>query len=358
LKDSRYNKNTYKKEFDEDFYINKEYQLQRETNPAFKKYYTTKRKIKIYNLNKLETLGYGDCLLEEEKYFMSAKVISQHCHVFVLEINFLPSILKDYLISKNYSMTNIERKEIMMKRLRNIKITFLDKFLENNKTSYSVIDTVKSKIIKKGTANNFQISKTLINFHKNDKKHNEINEKILFTLKMKKKPNNNKRHSVIYNRKIIDNDNNTFLDKKIRKNNFLIQTEEELEKYKDRKNKSKTNLNLNKSIRCKTENKNNNKNNDASLPILKTIKSINKNKSKSRCVINKEFLTENRINKLIPKIPLLSKKLMFKDKGTNLYTKRNKKIGKMTQLDFLFYDFYFTERSAKKYSKQSLILDE
>ena len=283
---------------------------------------------------------------------MSAKVISQYCHVFVLEINFLPSILKDYLISKNYSATNIERKEIMIRRLKDIKITFLDKFLQNFTNSYSIIDTVRPKMIKKGNSNNFRISKTLIN-----NKNGKFIDKNLFLLKMKKK-HGAQKHSLILNKNNNDIDNKTFFEKKIKKNNFLIQTEEEMEKYKDKKNKSKTNLiNLNSSIRCKTEKKI--KNEENSLPKLKRFTSTNfRNKNRNKGVIDRGLLTESRINKLIPKISLLSEKLMFNGRDNHKRVNRCKNLENMTQLDFLFYDFYFTERSRKKYSKQSLILDE
>ena len=117
--------------------------------------------------NKKETLGYEDYLLEDDKYFASAKVNSQTCKVFVLEINFLNSLLKDRFISKNYIMTNYERKEIMLKRLRNIKNTFLNKFLENHKSSFLKINTIDIKKEKKETINYFKHSNTKISLKQN-----------------------------------------------------------------------------------------------------------------------------------------------------------------------------------------------
>ena len=357
-----YNKIINKKEIDEDFYINKKYQLQREINPLFDKYYTTNRKIKIYNINKKETLGYEDCLLDEDKYFMSARVISQHCQVFILEINFLPSILKDYLISKNFGITNLERKEIMIQRLRNIKITFLDKFLQNNKITHSVLESVKPKKKKKGSSNHFHASNTIINlrqsFNKNECKNSEINEKSIFSLKIKKKHNNSKKYSIFstltFNRKNIDNET-IILDKKLKNNNFLIQSEEEMEKYKDKINKNKnTVLNLKNNFRNKSEKKTE----SLLLPKLYKIKTINKNKSKKddkKCITDKDIKSENKINNLIPKMSFLSKKLMINEDDNN---QKNKKVKNMTQLDFLFYDYLFTERGNKNYSKEPMDLNE
>ena len=37
---------------------------------------------------------------------------------------------------------------------------------------------------------------------------------------------------------------------------------------------------------------------------------------------------------------------------------KNKKVKNMTQLDFLFYDYLFTERGNKNYSKEPMDLNE
>ena len=109
-------------------------------------------------------MGFNDCLFQEGKYFISAKVISNSCQVFVLKINFLITLLKDHLISKNYSETNHERKKIMVQRLRDLNKTLLDKFLENNRIIYSSLDYSinPNKKAKKGN-NAFKHSKTKFN---------------------------------------------------------------------------------------------------------------------------------------------------------------------------------------------------
>ena len=359
---SKYNKQynkLNKNDIDEDFYINRKYDIQRETNPGFDKYYKTKRKIKIYNIIKKETLGYGDCLLAEDKYFSSAKVISHTCQAFVLEINFLVSLLKDHLISSNYNITNLERKQIMIQRLRNIKLTFLDKYLQNNKKTYSFIDTIKSKIPKKTRINSFKHSNTIINLKQNinndEYKYKNIqNEKNIFSLKIKKKHNFKKYggfHTFSFKNKKSNISQNSFIDKKSRINNFFIQKEEELDKYKDRINKKKT-------LNIISNNTFNYKKDSIILPSLIGIKSINKkneNNKKYISVTEEKKIVKQKINNLISKIPDLSNKYMLDELENNQRKNTNKKNKNMTQLDFLFYDYIFTDRGNKNYSKDPLI---
>ena len=356
----KYNK-INKNEIDEDFYIDKKYDIQREANSGFDKYYKTKRKMKIYNIQKKETLGYGDCLFTEDTFFASAKVLSHTCQAFVLEINFLVSLLKDHLISSNYSITNFERKQMMIQRLKNIKLTYLDKYLQNNKKTNSVLDTIKIKIQKKNNSiNNFKHSSTIINLKQNiknsEQKYKGIpNEKNIFSLKIKKKYTSKNHLNKIFNifptfslkhKKNMIN-KNLSLDKKAKINNFCIQKEEELEKYNDKISKSRT-------IHLKNSLSFNNKKKDALLPSLNRIKNKGKtteniSKTEEKKIINK------KINNLISKMTDLSNKYMLDEYGNDKNKNKIKKYKNMTKLDFLFYDYIFTERGNKNYSKKPLI---
>ena len=332
----------------EDFYINKEYQLQRETNPPFKKYYTKKKLINLYTINKKETLGYEDYLLEDDKYFASAKVNSQTCKVFVLEINFLNSLLKDRFILKNYIMTNYERKGIMLKRLRNIKNTFLDKFLENHKSNFLKINTIDIKKEKKETINYFKHSNTKISLKQNLKskeyKFGISSEKDIFSIKIKKK-NFGKKNKIF----------NTFNYKG--KKSFTYDTF-----YSDKKSINDDKINKNKFLKnsISYDKKNENKKIEGFLPVLYRSKSMNKN---NRKIIKNNYTYDNKISKeninnnLIDKISSLSNKYMINEYGNNKNKNKINKSKNMTQLDFLFYDYFFIERGNKNYSKEPLISD-
>ena len=133
------------KQIDDDYIMNKEFEIQKQVNSFFYRYYTKRRTIEIYNIFKKETLGFEDLLLDN-RFLFTAKVVSKTCQVFVLEINLLPSLLKDHIIRKNFKVTNNERKEIMIKRLMKIKNTSLNKYLENYKVVLSIMDLTKHKI--------------------------------------------------------------------------------------------------------------------------------------------------------------------------------------------------------------------
>ena len=347
----KYNLNVKKKN-DDYYYINRQYQFQREINPEFNKYYKTKKRFKIYNINEKETLGYSDCLLGED-YFVSANIISNNCKVFLLEKNFLHSLLKDHLISNNYKITNFERMEIMCQRLKTMKLIFLGKYLENNKKTYSNFENKTTKI-EKETINNFKHSNTKLNLKQNINKkefklkYGFLNDKYIFSHKIKRKMTS-KKYKIFQTFSFKSKNNSTkeksSSNKKRNYSNFIIQNEE-LEKNKEVIIKNQIS---NKIINLKTNNSYNpNYNyNDKILPVLsKSLnnKRINTNDS----AYEKEISSRIQFNSLIPKISSLSSKYMINEYGNNKNIKKRKN---MTQLDFLFYDYFFTERGNKNYSK-------
>ena len=336
----------------EDYYINREYHMQRERNPQFNKYFTKKKLIQIYNTNKKETLGYDDCLLEGEKFFVSAKVISHTCQAFVLEINFLNSLLKEHLISKNYIITNEERKEIMLNRLRIIKSTFLDKFLQNNKITYLIMNSIDSNSEKKETLNNFKHSNTILNLKQNinkkEYKYGFTKENDILSVKIKKK-------YAIKKNKIFS----AFTLK--RKKNFTITIEpsscDKKPMIKDRIIQNNI-ISLKHKLNCCNENKIE----GVLFPKLFRNKSMKKKDSK-RNEINKNNHTydnkkaRQKINNLIHKMSTLSNKYMIDEYGNIKNKNKINRCKNMTQFDFLFYDYFFTQRGKKNYSKEPLCFD-
>ena len=349
----KYNLNN-KKESD-DYYINRQFHIQREINPGFNKYYKTKKKFKIYNINEKETLGYGDFLLGEE-YFVSAKVISANCKVFVLEKNFLLSLLKDHLISNNYSLTNIERMEIMYQRLRNIKSIFLRKYLDNNKKTNSNLNNKIPKI-EKETINNFKHSNTKLYLKQNINKkefrikYEILNDKYIFSQKIKRKMAS-KKYNILSNSSFKSKNysikEKALSNKKRNYSNFIFQ-KEETEKNKETILKNQTQskiINLKTNISYNP----NYKNEDKAFPVLSNNKSLNNKRCKTNDYdCEKKISSAKKFNSLIPKISSLSNKYMINEYGNN--KNKIKKRKNMTQLDFLFYDYFFTERGNKNYSK-------
>ena len=345
------------KQINDDFIMNKEFETQKEVNSFFNKYYTNKRTIEIYNIFKKETLGYDDLLLDN-KFLFSAKVISKTCQVFVLEINLLPSLLKDHFIRKNFKITNNERKGIMIKRLMKIKNTSLNKYLENYRVVLSILDLTKQKIKKKRNINVLRNSNKVISKTekenkdkpKKDHKYGLLSEEKLFSSRIRKKSNKTNIFVSAFSLKNKFEGEN--LEKKLKHKNFCIQNDEEMEKYLDRINKNK--------LRAKSESSNMYKKDNSNteqimLPTLYKAKSKSKNKKDEKTF----FKTQEGIKSLkkyysiIPKMKDLSNKLMI-----NEYKNRPKIDTNMTQFDFLFYDHFFTERSDKSYCKSPLFLEK
>ena len=358
-------------QIDEDYIIDKEYLVQKQINPAFRKYYTTKRLIKIYNITKKDTLGYDEYVYINDKFFLSAKVISETCQVFVLQINLLPTLLKDRLIKKNYDIIKLERKEIMIERLRKMKNIFLDKNLENNKVILSIADATKIKKKRKRGLNVLKYSRRKLdpkekdnrNRIKKDIKHVGFSEKKILSLKTKRRLSvkNNIFHSAFFkNFKNIDINENSPIEKKLKNKNYCIQSEEEMEKYKDRINKSRS-----KTVNFKNIIRNNDKNEDENieekekviLPILFKKKLDYKTKNDTFFRTENKIKDTKRYDGLISRMTDLSKKLMINEYGNKMNKNKINNYNNMTQFDFLFYDYFFTERSNKNYSKNPLITE-
>ena len=344
------------KQIDDDYIMNKEFEIQKQVNSFFYRYYTKRRTIEIYNIFKKETLGFEDLLLDN-RFLFTAKVVSKTCQVFVLEINLLPSLLKDHIIRKNFKVTNNERKEIMIKRLMKIKNTSLNKYLENYKVVLSIMDLTKHKIKKKRNINvlrssNKVICKTENNKDRVKKEHRYgllIEEKI-FSSKFRRK--SNKAHTFVSAFSLKSKNESENLEKKLKNKNFCIQNEEEMEKYLDRKNRNKIRtksgiINKHKKESPTTE--------QIKLPTLPKTNSKRKNKKfeKTFFKTQEEIKSVKKYYNLIPKMKDLSNKLMI-----NEYRNRPKIDTNMTQFDFLFYDHFFTERSNKNYCKSPLFLEK
>jgi len=354
LNNKNQNKNN-SKQIDEDYSMNKEYEIQKQVNSFFYKYYTNRRTIEIYNIFKKETLGYEDLLLNN-RFLFTAKVISKVCQVFVLEINLLPSLLKDHFIRKNYKITNNERKEIMIKRLMKIKNTSLNKYMENYRVVLSVNDLTKQKIKKKRNINVLRNSNKVISKTEKEKdnkdrgkrehKYGLLSEEKLFSSRVRRK--SNKTNTFVSAFSLKSKTENENLEKKLKNKNFCIQNDEEMEKYLDRINRNKIRtksgiINKNK-IESPTKEK-------IKLPTLSKTKSksINKKMEKSFFKTQEGVKSVKKYYSLIPKMKDLSNKLMI-----NEYRNRPKIDTNMTQFDFVFYDYFFTERSNKNYCKSPL----
>jgi len=348
------------KQIDEDYILNKEFEIQKQVNSFFYKYYTNIRTIEIYNIFKKETLGYEDLLLDN-RFLFTAKVISKTCQVFVLEVNLLPSLLKDHIIRKNSKATINERKEIMIKRLMKIKNTSLNKYLENYRVLLSIMDLTKQKIKKRRNINVLRNSNKVISKTEKEKENNKDrvkkehkyglqSEEKIFSSRIRRKSNKaNTFVSAFSLKNKYDSEN---LEKKLKNKNFCIQNDEEIEKYLDRINRNKIRTKSGIIYKQKKESSNTDL---IKLPTLSKAKSKSRSKKSDKTFFKTQegLKSVKKYYNLIPKMRDLSNKLMI-----NEYRNRPKIDTNMTQFDFLFYDHFFTERSNKNYCKSPLFLEK
>jgi hypothetical protein len=302
-------------------------------------------------INKKETLAFEDCLFNENQFFLSAKIMSENCHVFVLKLNFLSSMLRENLIARNYKRTNLEKKMIMIKRLTSMVKNLITRFVKNNKITISLenyLEENKNKTTETSIFKNENFSHRLpyqdnikISLTKYKNKNSFLN------LKLKSK-------NKIKNLNDIKGKNLFYLNK------YLF--ENKIEKGKNKINliSPKETIFKNKLINLEINFSNDNlqKENKFSLPFVndisllkKTKKKRNKNEETCKTEIVK-LNTVNNINNLIPNIKKLSNKYMI-----NEYYSRKNKLKNMTQFDFIFYDNLFVSQGKKNYSKEPLLFN-
>ena len=340
---------TFKGEIDiiKDFYS---YKL---TNNLFNKFCKLKKTFKIFSINTKETLGFDDCILNENKYFLTAKVMYDNCHVFVLKLNFLKTILKENIIQRNYRRTNLEKKKIMINRLSDMVKMLMARFLKKNEIIISEIhyDEPKKKIDK-------SILKSENISYKEIRSENEKISKSKSKGRNKKFFPNLKTFGKNLNKKIknIKKKNLLSLDK------YLFEKKLEKEKYKTLNNFNKKILFKNRliNIHINFSNENIPKSKKLNLPFVNKIDSIQKTNYQKSSYRNdehfktqiKDIKSEDDINKLIPDIKKLSTKYMI-----NEFDKMKRKINNMTQSDFIFFDNFFVSRGKQQYSKEPLKID-
>ena len=154
-------------------------------SPKFKKLYFTKRYYRLFNVDKRHTIGLNEYSYKGN-YFTSAKVISQKCSMFALEINFLDVLIKDRVIKDNLKNLITERINFIVFRLLELKNSCLKKFLEymkdddkdkmneyDSSQKNNLLDTKKRTIATQNTKSNFHslsinyIKKNLSNYNLN-----------------------------------------------------------------------------------------------------------------------------------------------------------------------------------------------
>ena len=339
-------KNKIKEEDDIDLIM--KYQIQKQNNNLFNKFCKIKRIFKIFNINKKETLGFDDCLLNDDKFFVTAKIMSANCHVFILKLNFLTSILREKLIQRNYKRTNIEKKKIMINRLTNMIKMLITRFLNNNKVSNSNNDFLDEQ--KKVDINILKNSNISFKSFKNENKNFSLSK---YSYKNFFQNFKNKK----YNSKFIN----------IMKPKIPLDLELPLFENKLRKTKSKSMKRIHKNINFKNRllnirinfsNDNILKTKKFNLPFMDQIKSFQTKKVKSekaqekcKTEITKINSGNEKINNFIPNIKKLYTKYMI-----NEYGNKKNKIKNMTQFDFIFFDHLFVSQGKRQYSKEPLEL--
>ena len=326
----------------DDFDIFNEYQIQKKSNSSFNKFCRINRIFKIFCINKKETLGLDDCLLNDDTFFVTAKIMNENSHAFVLKLNFLNSILKENLILRNYKRTNIEKKKIMINRLTNIVRMLIVRFLKNNKISISKDEYLEEK--KKDEIKIFKSENISFNGLKNKNGKISLSKygyKSYF-LNLKKKRKNNIKFINIMKPKLQFNLDRILFENKIGK--------EKHKTIKSSKIKFKNKL-LNTHINFSNDNIQNI--NKFRLPFMnKTLNKSKEKKDKYQEKCKTEIIkinSGNDINKLIPNIKKLSSNYMISE-----YHHGRSQIKNMTQFDFIFFDNLFLSQGKRKYSKDPL----
>ena len=107
-------------------------------NSNFRNLYNSVNYYRVFNVDKRDIIGLDEYCYNG-KYFLSAKVTSIKCTLFVLEMDFLELLLKDSVIRENYKNLIPYRVKFMLNRLLKIKNTFLQRyfeFIENDEKYY------------------------------------------------------------------------------------------------------------------------------------------------------------------------------------------------------------------------------
>ncbi len=313
-------------------------------NPKFKKLYFTKRYFRLFNVDKRHTIGLNEYSYKGN-YFTSAKVISQKCTLFALEIPFLDVLSKDIVIRENLKNLIPERIKFIIFRLLELKYSYLKKFLDyikdddkdmineydlSQKNKY--IDSKKNTIKIQNTKNIFD---SLFVIRKKNLSHNNLNREI----------ESNKRNFTIFPNKSRNNFQST---NQISINSTLTLTNEGIPSLKTishlhnnirliKRSKHKITLpgiELNKIIVYTNQNKQNDNDKEEK-------KNDNNNLSNSQNIKKYLDVKNTIVNKIIN-----SSKSLPKKNSINEFRKKNKKISS-SNVDLIGFDKYI-EKIEKK----------
>ena len=314
-------------------------------NPKFKKLYFTKRYFRLFNVDKRHTIGLNEYSYKGN-YFTSAKVISQKCTLFALEIPFLDVLSKDIVIRENLKNLIPERIKFIIFRLLELKYSYLKKFLDyikdddkdmineydlSQKNKY--IDSKKISIKIQNTKNNFDL--LFVNIRKKNLSHNNLNREI----------ESNKRNFTIFSNK---SKNNFQPQNQISKNSTLTLNNEGIPSLKTishlhnkirliKRSKHKITLpgiEFNKIIVYTNQNKQNDNDKEEK-------KNDNNNLSNSQNIKKYLDVKNTIVNKIINSSNSLHPKNFI-----NEFRKKNKKISS-SNVDLIGFDKYI-EKIEKK----------
>ena len=217
-------------------------------NSNFRNLYNSVNYYRVFNVDKRDIIGLDEYCYNG-KYFLSAKVTSIKCTLFVLEMDFLELLLKDSVIRENYKNLIPYRVKFMLNRLLKIKNTFLQRyfeFIENDEKYYmKKIDFLPYNKLKDFSKRALRIQNTrynnlsplINNMSRNSSKDFEIYK--LGSMKRKNlyistypKKNSNSTNQNSFNSSIMSNENvsltrnikniSVLNSTRIIKNNFLL----------------------------------------------------------------------------------------------------------------------------------------
>ena len=193
-------------------------------------YINKKKEVKIYVSNDNDILGLGDVIDNNDFYTCNAKVITNNCKIYSIDINLLNCIMNNEKNVENHVKKFSEnKKKFFLNLLDNLRETFINKFynlLEIKSNFLKIQEKINNKDNKLLNQKNKSLRKILVfnNLENNSKKNifsiENIKSKSLSIINTNNNLNNKNIKNLI--KKDILNKDNSFKSLKISKSNINL----------------------------------------------------------------------------------------------------------------------------------------
>ena len=193
-------------------------------------YINKKKEVKIYVSNDNDILGLGDVIDNNDFYTCNAKVTTNNCKIYSIDINLLNCIMNNEKnVENNVKKFSENKKKFFLNLLDNLRETFINKFynlLEIKSNFLKIQEKINNKDNKLLNQKNKSLKKILVfnNLENNSKKNifsiENIKSKSLSIINTNNNLNNKNIKNLI--KKDILNKDNSFKSLKISKSNINL----------------------------------------------------------------------------------------------------------------------------------------